>query len=725
MQGLRFYDGQSQPLLAINNGGSSADIQADASGNVSLIVNSLGNLNANGEALGLTYVHLVHNGERVHIPVISEDAFKQVAGAAANVGLAGPPLAFNSNPDYNITDPWAPRSLPFSTVMPQAQAFGWLDALDFIIPVSSIITITEQIGRIGTEEFDPVALIIAGLDVALVFSGPLRGPLKIAFDPLAKLISNPATQKLAKVLGPFFGNIIEKVAKSRSIDPILNLLPFLMIVGEIAADEEAREAIPIIFDAINSSEDLQVWFDYFNLPDDGWEGDIQPQLDLSLASLDSSALPLGMLVQQAYAAGKPKRVSGAAAGKRIREVMKGFANGDIDAATAAKSITRSMAVIIKEGSSNTKIRRVLTDPKTLKAGMTLVLHGGTRYFKNLLSGRNEKGHKVSARTPVFLQLAAIAYLESNINCEEVGCWKAGIDDELIKEIRVLYGKALGSPLLLGYDNARVAGYQFQLTMAALLHAMDQVGLNTYGKIVAIENTQRVFLQQYQTDDTVIERDATDDRLKGDFNRKIDFVMDRGGDKPLFLEVKSYKGRQGSSRSSLTKIDQSTLKSRFDLWNMKSDKSGDASNHKQYTADRILVTDNARITNPDIRDATKAAGEIKWLFQNYSQETVGGLDGDQIKLIRKWLSREPGGDKGGINASLGLTQTQSYTTLKSEDKAKGIIDLFNMKTLFQDSGSALVERLFDMGSYTPEEKAKMQGKIKELVEELLPADITVD
>ncbi|TNC83552.1 MAG: hypothetical protein CSH37_13715 [Thalassolituus sp.] len=674
---------------------------------------SLGNLNLNA------------NGERVHIPVISEDAFKQVAGAAANIGLAGSPLAFNSTPDYNITDPWAPRNLPFSSVMLQAQAFGWLDALDFIIPVSSIMVITEQIGRIGTEEFEPVALIIAGLDVALVFSGPLRGPLKLAFDPLAKLISNPATQKLAKILGPFFGNIIEKVAKSRSTDPILTLLPFLMIVGEIAADEEAREAIPIIIDAINSSEDLQVWFDYFNLPDDGWEGDTQPQLDLELASLDSSALPLGMLVPQAYAAGKPKRVSGSTAGKRIKEVMKSFANGDIDAGTAARSITTSMKVIIKEGSRNTTIRQALTDPKTLKAGMTLVLHGGIRHFKNLLSGKDEKGRKVTARTPVFLQLAAIAYLESNINCEEAGCWKAGSDDDLIREIRVLYGKALGSPLLLGYDNARVAGYQFQLTMAALLHAMDQVGVDTYGKIVAIEDTQRVFLQQYQTSDTVIERDPRDRSLKGDFNRKIDFVLDNGGDKPLFLEVKSYKGRQGTSRSNLKDISQETLKSRFNLWNMKSDKGGDASNHKQYTADRILVTDNARITNPDIRDATKAAGEIKWLFQNYSQETVGGLSAAQIKLIRKWLSRAPTGIKKGINASLGLKDTQSYTILKSEDQAGKVIDLFNMKTLFQDSGSALVERLFDMGSYTPEEKAKMQDKIKELVENLLPDDVTVD
>ncbi len=95
------------------------------------------------------------------------------------------------------------------------------------------------------------------------------------------------------------------------------------------------------------------------------------------------------------------------------------------------------------------------------------------------------------------------------------------------------------------------------------------------------------------------------------------------------------------------------------------------------------------------------------------------------MIRKWLSRAPTGIKKGINASLGLTKTQSYSALDSEKTAKDVIDLFNMKTLFQDSGSALVERLFDMGSYTPEEKTQMQTKIKNLVEDLLPDDVTVD
>lgn len=34
--------------------------------------------------------------------------------------------------------------------------------------------------------------------------------------------------------------------------------------GAFITNEEAREAIPIIFDAINSSEDLQIWFDGFS-----------------------------------------------------------------------------------------------------------------------------------------------------------------------------------------------------------------------------------------------------------------------------------------------------------------------------------------------------------------------------------------------------------------------------------------------------------------------------
>lgn len=159
--------------------------------------------------------------------------------------------------------------------------------------------------------------------------------------------------------------------------------------------------------------------------------------------------------------------------------------------------------------------------------------------------------------------------------------------------------------------------------------------------------------------------------------------------------------------------------------MKSKNSDKGGNHKQYTLDRILVTGNGLIKNPDIRNATQSAGDIKWLFQNYKQKTAAGLNADQIKQVRKWLSRSPNGDKNGIKASLGLESNEKYNTVNAEKDAKKYIDIFNMKTLFQDSSSTLVEHLFDMNNYSVEEKDRMKIKIKELVEDILPEDISVD
>lgn len=155
----------------------------------------------------------------------------------------------------------------------------------------------DQIDKIGTEEFNPVILIISDLDIALLFSGPLKPALSVAFKPLKKLAANKSTLKVMKILGPFFDTAIKKVGDSKSIAPILNLLPFFMILGEIAADEEARQAIPIIVDAISSSEDLEVWFEYFRLPTEGWVGNEIPELELDLAANDSiQGLPLSGLM---------------------------------------------------------------------------------------------------------------------------------------------------------------------------------------------------------------------------------------------------------------------------------------------------------------------------------------------------------------------------------------------------------------------------------------------
>lgn len=707
MQELRFYDSQSQPLLAINNASGTTSIQADSTGSANITVNSLGSLNANGQTLGLTYVNLVYNGQRTHIPVISEEAFKQVAASAANIGLAGPPLAFNDAPDYDITDPWAPKQLPFSSLMPQAQAFGWLDALDFIIPVSSIIAITEQIGRIGTEEFDPVILIISGLDVALVFSGPLRGPLKLAFDPLAKLMLNPATIKLAKVLGPFFGKIVQKVAKSRSIDPILNLLPFLMIVGEIAADEEAREAIPIIFDAINSSEDLQIWFDYFNLPEDGWEGDTQPELELNLASISSAALPFSSFISQAYAGPKlHKRLSGKQASARIIQTLKALKRGVIDEGVASRLITKAMDDIIYVAKNVPNARAIATSTTTLiSSGVLLASQAGVRRVRELLKSKNGPA---DMRTPIFLQLAAVAYMESKIGCEEAGCIDA--DDDIATGFRSLYLKAFGKIATGSYESQNdVNGSQFHLVMAALLHALGEVSPETYGKLIAVESRREVFLQSRSKGADYLTPRIIRPNEKGDFYRKIDLVTQKDKSKPTFIEVKSYQGRKGANRK-LTALPDSDIKNAFSRWTFKT-KGSKQKPHKQYLLDRIMATDNGLIKDPIARNEQQQASEIRWLFQKFKLKSVGSLTTDQIKIVRDQLAENANKGRGRITPSLGYKQ---YNSADSKDEANKIIDLFGITSIAESSASGIMAELFDLNSLSDEDKAKEIERIQKAV-----------
>ncbi|WP_430460350.1 hypothetical protein ACQUQU_14145 [Thalassolituus sp. LLYu03] len=703
MQELRFYNGQSQPLLAINNQGSDISIQADSTGSATVGVNSLGTLNAAGQTLGLTYVHLVHNGQRTHIPVISEEGFKQIGASAANIALIGPPLVLSDVTDYSDYDPWGASSLPFSSLMPQAHASSWLmEGLDLFIPVSSVLNVVEQIGKIGTEEFDPVVLVVAVLDVAISFSGPLAPALKAAFKPLAKLLTNPATKKLVGIMGPFLGKVAERVVDSKSIDPLLSLLPFLMIVGEIAADEEAREAIPIIFDAISSSEDLQVWFDYFNLPEDGWEGDVQPSLELELASLDSSALPLGVVVPQAYAANGRKRLSGKQASEKIRRTLAALKKGEITSKEAAAHITRAMDDIIYAAKNIPDARAIATATQTLIAGGALLAtKGGVRRVRDLLKGNNgpEK-----MRTPILLQLAAIAYMESKIGCAEAGC--IGSDTQLARGFRSLYLKSFATIATGEYKTQNtVNGSQYHLVMAALLHAWGEAGKSPYGKLVSIEQQANIYLQSRSPNaDYVTPRVIRPDE-SGDFERMVDLVTQQGADKPQFIEVKSYLGVQdGKERT------ESQIKASFSIWEYKPTNSKQKP-HKQYLLDRIMATDNQLIKDPIARNEQQQASEIHWFFQKFKLKTRSGLTDKQMDVIRSQLAQNASGENKKISASLGY---KKYALAASKTQAGKDIKRFGLTTIIKDSSSEVVSEIFNLDALSDDQKAKEIERIQKAV-----------
>lgn len=477
-------------------------------------------------------------------------------------------------------------------------------------------------------------------------------------------------------------------------------------------------------DAISSSEDLEAWFEYFRLPTEGWTGDEIPELELDLAANDSvQGLPLSGLMNQAYAAigKKPKRIDGKKAADKLKKTLRDLKSGAISDIEGAQAITKAMSSILK-ATGNVRIRDLLSDPKVLVAGSTVAIHAGQRHFRNLLRGKDDNGKAVTSRTPLFLQIAAIAYLESKISAS---CEKNCFDDSTSKgratidEIRKLYVKAIGSPIINGYDSAIVGGHQFHLTLTALMHLWGQYA-SPYGKLVAIEQREGIKLWRLKNGQQFANPFSN---KAGDYSRSIDIVTQvEGEDLPRFIEVKSYKGQKKSGG----KLQENDIKSRFALWSLATKKKGSAdaeeeenkknfSAHKQYMLDRIMTVDNDLIKDGDDRKDAWKAQEIHWFFHHYKQASVSSYDEGQMKLIRKQMSNNAKGEPSMIAASLGQ-EKYNKTTANTQAKA---IKLFNIKTILKDSASSgLLEELFEIEG-SSEEKAKQREKIEEFVIALIP------
>lgn len=713
LSNLRLYDLDSAPLLRIVQGdtiGEGADnsatpvteqaITLDATGSYVAQIISTGLMNQGNEKLDILYINAHAGDTHLHVPLMSEEGFKNIAARAADIGAVGPPIVFtrydaNGQPIIryaDTSDPW--KSLPLSSVINSSHAFDLISLLDFVIPITSILDIADQISKIGTEEFNPILLIVSGLDVALSFSGPLKPFIAPVFKPLKRLAANPVVSKFVKILAPVFGNAADKAIKSKSLKPIKALLPFLLIIGEIAADEDAREAIPIIVDAISSSEDMQIWFDYFSLPTEAWEGTDIPDLELFPGTdpIAANDLPLSSLMNSAYAAGKKfKRTKGPDAAEDLKKAFKDLKSGDKTPEEVAQSFTRAMGELIhKARTEGVTVRGIVRNMRALTATAAL---GTQRYIRNLLDSSK------TARTPIFLQLAAVAYLESQIT-------EGIIKDDFPDKIRKLYAKAFAAPLVLGYDNPRVAGYQFQLTMTALMHLWGNIGGSTYGKLIDIEKETPIILSTYTTNGKV--KEFTDKS----FSRDIDLVFKSGDDKPIHMELKSYKGREGSNFKPTKEY--SGYLDGFSQWNFSKKGSG---SHRQYILDRITETKNTLIEDSELQQEANPASKIYWRFQDYKQKTRFGLSESQVNKVREYLSKNAKGDSDVIKASLGIKEGVKYDAKKEETEAKNNnrIELFNFKTVLEDSSSNLVKELFDESTITPE----LQEKIKTLIFDNLP------
>jgi hypothetical protein len=101
-----------------------------------------------------------------------------------------------------------------------------------------------------------------------------------------------------------------------------------------------------------------------------------------------------------------------------------------------------------------------------------------------------------------------------------------------------------------------------------------------------------------------------------------------------------------------------------------------------------------------------------MFQKFKLKTTGSLTEDQLKTVRKLLARNAKGSPDQVEASLGYSG--SYSTSNSQKDADEIVKLFGIKSALGDAQSTLVNKLFDLGNLSDEDKEKIKAKITEMV-----------
>lgn len=195
--------------------------------------------------------------------------------------------------------------------------------------------------------------------------------------------NKPYTKAVAGVLGDSF----EEMVKKRRLDKLYSMVPYLLMVAEMAQN---KEALAVMVDGIQSSEDLWAWIDYFTLPEEGWDGEGAPPRVVLNTVNNVDGTQVGDIrhwsewfVASAIANNKRtpgKRGDGAVVGKRIVKAVNKL--GDEVEAT---QITQSMRSITKNlHAPEARHLRKLGKTETFLVAATVIGNHGRKNFKNFM-----------------------------------------------------------------------------------------------------------------------------------------------------------------------------------------------------------------------------------------------------------------------------------------------------------------------------------------------------
>ncbi|WP_028671773.1 Ig-like domain-containing protein [Saccharospirillum impatiens] len=681
INGLKFYNPDSQPLITLNGTGEVASVSFEDSGAQSVLLKSQGLMRPGASELDTQRIAITTGETRQYVSLVSTSLFTDMAGFyATHLAEEAPPieLAFNGQSPteeqlaelitlskYSAFDPFGP-TYPWSKTAHAAFGLGFLwDAINFLIPLESAAIVFEQLALLATdpEEFDAMEFTIAAVDVLTIF--PPAKPLKLVTKPMQVMMRGIArtNPKFSKHFAGMLGRVMSK-AKQGDFDTLWNLLPFMVIAVDLYSDEEAREGLELIWSSVSSPDDLLAWVDWLGLPGEAWEGDETPEVD-AFAALTSPAFM--SVARTAYAA---PRVSPRVASTAIKNAL--IQMGRKLDGQKILNLPRQLATMVEEVKhiDGAALRKYVHSPEMLGSLATVSAKGGVRNIRPFIRG------KTNARISPIGTLAITAYIGWEMSCGKLldayddyqddggndgytppdlgqGTDET-LDDSAYSEmlttlecdskglrggrnraqVYILFGKLLGdatNTYLTDEDinkedsvlsNNFVGGGHgalFHLSQIAKYQALHRAGGPA---IKEIEGHRKIWL--YKDEVAANGGRIVVDKSDTEFSKRIQNTYERyvdivlgDGDSESWVELKSYSSKGNSGNERYWPA--SFINRKADSWNYNTGVKDWQSLHRQFSLDRAAAqVGHARFNDDENEIATvTVSSDFLWLFQKFN------------------------------------------------------------------------------------------------------------
>ena len=391
-------------------------VQLNDQGRATLFIQSRGQLNNQqaGSALHSLRVAAVSNNGRDTVSVISSDMYQEMLGYYLEYVATDIP-AEQIGPIGS-----APGGLMIGALnylVPPAQA-GWggflWGAVNFIVPLEDIGILTQQLYylAISDDRFDTGTLIGSALGTLTIipFAKPLK-PILPGLKSFIRLGSRIRPSFYKSTAGPL-GRIVKNAMKGRT-DELIQWMPMIYVMGEMAVDAEARESLLFMINTISSEHDLLAWVRYLSMPANGWEGEGTPVAgvdtvnDSAFLSPDSSPV-LDYIFSTANAQASTARIGFRRLNNTLKDIRNngGFTNGvdgqDFSALINALDAVPKALVSPKSA----QLRNIAHSKQMLGASASL----GGRTLKNFANNLDK------LRTHPVIFTGVMSYLYSSRSC---------------------------------------------------------------------------------------------------------------------------------------------------------------------------------------------------------------------------------------------------------------------------------------------------------------------